>query len=183
MPEASNLRGRNAELDGYVYLPRMIDKARATLAGTAGGYEFGCPLDHTCMARLGVTPEVVLAAVRAHDDDEGVIAALRAHGVPPAGDARFDAEALEEELQSGVYLRVRPTTALDELEPRPDDRILAVEQGAARIFLGDTQVRVVRAGEAVRIPPRPAHRIEPAGPEELQLRWLDDASAPSDTGR
>src|SRR5690349_7712269 len=52
----NDLRPRNAELEGYVYVPRMLDKARATLAGAPGGYPFGCPLDHTCMARLGITP-------------------------------------------------------------------------------------------------------------------------------
>jgi hypothetical protein len=29
----------------------MLDKARATLAGTAGSYLFGCPVDHICIAR------------------------------------------------------------------------------------------------------------------------------------
>jgi hypothetical protein len=47
-------RGLDAELEGYAWLPRMLDKARASLAGTAGRYQFGCPVDHTCMARLGV---------------------------------------------------------------------------------------------------------------------------------
>lgn len=173
MADASGFRRRNAELEGYVYLPRMIDKARATLAGTAGTYQFGCPLDHTCMARLGVTPEVVLDAIRRHEDDEGVLGALREHGIPPADEVRFDAEEVEEELVSGVYLRVRPRAALDELEPRPGDRVLAVESGAARISFGDRQMRVVRAGEVVRIPERPAHRIESVGSEELELSWLD----------
>jgi quercetin dioxygenase-like cupin family protein len=172
MSDASGYRRRNDELEGYVYLPRMIDKARGTLNGTGGDYQFGCPLDHTCMARLGVSPEIVLDAVRAHEDDLGVLEELRMHGIPPADDVRFDAEALEEELMSGVYLRVRPREALDELEPRPDDRILAVERGAARIFLGERQARVIRAGEVVRIPAQPAHRIESAGDEELEVSWL-----------
>src|ERR1700722_18429694 len=33
-------RGLDAELEGYAWLPRMLDKARATLAGTAGSYRF-----------------------------------------------------------------------------------------------------------------------------------------------
>jgi Domain of unknown function (DUF5069) len=44
-------RGLDAELEGYAWLPRMLDKARATLAGTAGSYLFGCPVDHICIAR------------------------------------------------------------------------------------------------------------------------------------
>lgn len=50
----------DAELEGYAWLPRMLDKARGTLVGTAGGYLFGCPVDHTCMARLGIAPQLVL---------------------------------------------------------------------------------------------------------------------------
>jgi Domain of unknown function (DUF5069) len=42
--------GLDAELASYAWLPRMLDKARATLAGTAGSCSVGCPVDHTCMA-------------------------------------------------------------------------------------------------------------------------------------
>ena len=31
-------RGLDAELEGYAWLPRMLDKARATLAGKAGRF-------------------------------------------------------------------------------------------------------------------------------------------------
>ena len=74
-------RGFEAELDGYAWLPRMLDKARATLAGTAGSYLFGCPVDHTCMARLGIAPELVLDLAARHADDHAVLDALRAHGI------------------------------------------------------------------------------------------------------
>src|SRR5581483_7382198 len=83
-------------LDGYAYIPRMLDKARATLAGTQGRYLFGCPVDHTCMARLGVTPELVLELAAAHDDDRDVLDALRSHGIPSAEEAWFDGQAVEE---------------------------------------------------------------------------------------
>ena len=101
-------RGLDAELEGYAWLPRMLDKARATLAGKAGRYQFGCPVDHTCMARLGVTPELVLDLAARHADDRAVLGALRAHGIPPAAEAWFDGQAVEDELQqTGNYLRVR----------------------------------------------------------------------------
>jgi mannose-6-phosphate isomerase-like protein (cupin superfamily) len=166
------LRSRNSELGGYVYLPRMLDKARNTLAGTADGYEFGCPLDHTCMARLGITPETVVELVQKHPDDDRVLEELRARGIPPADDIRFDAELTEEELQADVYLRVRPLDRVDEIEPRPGDEVLLVENGAARIYLGERQQRVVRAGEVVRIPPDMPHRIDAAGDEPLRIRSI-----------
>ena len=62
-------RGLDAELEGYAWIPRMLDKARATLAGTNGSYLFGCPVDHPCMARLGVSPELVLELARRYPGD------------------------------------------------------------------------------------------------------------------
>src|SRR4051794_20390078 len=101
-------RAFGLELEGYAHLPRMLDKARATLAGTAGSYQFGCPVDHTCMARLGVTPEIVLDLAARHADDRRVLNALRDHGIPPAPEAWFDAVLVEEQLQDDdIYLRVR----------------------------------------------------------------------------
>jgi hypothetical protein len=123
-------RGLDAELEGYAWLPRMLDKARATLAGTAGSYLFGCPVDHTCMARLGIAPELVLDLAARHTDDHAVLDALRAHGILPAAGAWFDGEAVENELQeTGNYLRVRAREPLPEAE---GGRVFAgAEHGAA----------------------------------------------------
>src|SRR4051812_6570991 len=105
------------ELEGYAWLPRMLDKARASLAGTAGEYQFGCPVDHTCMARLGITPELVLDLAARHPDDHAVLDALRAHGIPSAAEAWFDGQMVEDELQhTGNYLRVRNRADLPEAE-------------------------------------------------------------------
>ena len=117
------------ELEGYAHLPRMLDKARATLAGTAGRYQFGCPVDHTCMAHLRVTPEVVLELAARHADDQRVVEALRDHGVPPAREAWFDAQAVEDQLQEeDFYLRVR---SREQLPEHGDGRLFAgAEHGA-----------------------------------------------------
>ena len=110
-------RGLDADLDGYAWLPRMLDKARATLAGTAGHYLFGCPVEHTCMARLGIAPEFVLDLVARHSDDHAVLNALRAHGIPPAAEAWFDGQTVEDDLQeTGNYLRVRARDALPDAD-------------------------------------------------------------------
>jgi quercetin dioxygenase-like cupin family protein len=101
-------RPLDAELDGYAWIPRMLDKARATLAGTNGSYMFGCPVDHTCMARLGVDPELVLEFAGRYAEDRDVLEALQRHGIPSAREAWFDAPAVEDELQElGLYVRVR----------------------------------------------------------------------------
>ena len=113
----------DCELDGYAWVPRMLDKARATRAGTAGTFMFGCPVDHTCMARLGVSPELVLELATRHADDRRVLAELQAHGIPSASDAWFDGPAVEDELQiEDVYLRVRRR---DELPSEAGGRLFA----------------------------------------------------------
>ena len=38
-------RSDRVRLGGYVILPRMLDKGRATLAGKNGEYHYACPVD------------------------------------------------------------------------------------------------------------------------------------------
>jgi hypothetical protein len=47
-------RSTRARLGGYVLLPRMLDKGRATLAGTNGAYHYACPLDQQLIAFAGI---------------------------------------------------------------------------------------------------------------------------------
>lgn len=171
----------DCELDGYAWIPRMLDKARATIAGTQGRYQFGCPVDHTCMARLGVAPELVLELAERYDDDRDVLARLKEHGIPGAEDAWFDGQAVEDELQADdVYLRVRPakgvfagaehgarvSVEIVEAEPHAaqdwhtheTEEVVVVVDGAATYYLGRWQARIVRAGQIVRIPGGVTHR-------------------------
>ena len=112
----SEPRDFREEFDGYTMLPRTLDKARATLAETAGRFQFGCPVDHTCMARLGIEPDLLLDLAARHADDTDVLEGLRRHGIPAAEEAWFDAQAVEDEIQGGPYLRVRSTEQLPERE-------------------------------------------------------------------
>jgi quercetin dioxygenase-like cupin family protein len=167
------VRDYGEELDGYAYLPRMFDKARAKLAGDSDAPPFGCPLDHSCMARLRVYPEDVLDLVRVHgDDDRAILGGLREHGIPSPEATWFDARATEDELLTGVYLKVRPRELIDELKPRPGHQVLVVEEGEAKVTLGDRQMRIVRAGQVVRIPPELPHTIESVGDVPLRVERL-----------
>ena len=96
------VRDYGEQLHGYAYLPRMFDKARAKLAGDTEAPPFGCPLDHSCMARLRVYPEDVLELVREHgDDDDAILAGLEVHGIPSAEATWFDARAWESFEEEG----------------------------------------------------------------------------------
>src|SRR3954451_9517509 len=161
------------ELEGYTYLPRLFDKAHAQLSGETSAPSFGCPLDHSCMARLGVYPETVLELVTARGDDDGaILAGLREQGIPPPREAWFDARATEDELLTGVYLKVRRRELVHELEPRPGQLVVAVEDGEAMFFLGELQMRIVRSGEVGLVPPEMPHRVESIGEAPLRLDWL-----------
>jgi hypothetical protein len=50
-------RSPRVRLGGYVILPRMLDKGRATLAGKNGEYHYACPLDQRFLEFVGIDPE------------------------------------------------------------------------------------------------------------------------------
>lgn len=52
-------RSPRVRLGGYVILPRMLDKGRATVAGKNGEYHYACPLDGRFLEFVGIDPEAL----------------------------------------------------------------------------------------------------------------------------
>ena len=52
-------RSPRVRLGGFVILPRMLDKGRATLAGKNGEYHYACPLDQRFLDFAGVDAEAL----------------------------------------------------------------------------------------------------------------------------
>ena len=52
-------RSVRCRLGGYALLPRMLDKGRATIAGTNGEYNYNCPLDQHLVNFLGFDAETL----------------------------------------------------------------------------------------------------------------------------
>ena len=75
-------RSPRTRLGGYVHLPRLLDKARAQLAGKLGEYNWNCPLDQRFFAFAGVTADTLLAAVRGGKNDAEMLEWLTAHQQP-----------------------------------------------------------------------------------------------------
>lgn len=100
MPPEPTLRPMDAKLEGYAWLPRMIDKSRHHRAGTLGTFLHPCPIDQRLLVLLGLDVETFGDIVAAAPDDAAVLAGLRAHGIPSAEEAWFDAVGVEDELQS-----------------------------------------------------------------------------------
>ena len=60
-------RSPRVRLGGYVILPRMLDKGRASLSGKHGEYHYACPLDQRFLEFVGLDPNTIkkqLAAVK-----------------------------------------------------------------------------------------------------------------------
>ena len=85
-------------LEGYAWLPRIIDKARAYDAGTLGSYVHPCPVDQRCLALLGIEAADFRAIASSARTGADVVAGLERTGARSAADAWFDAPAFEEAL-------------------------------------------------------------------------------------
>lgn len=81
-------RSMRTTLAGWVHLARMIDKCRATLAGTEGDYIYPCPMDERLMEFAGITSEQFTAAVKANPTDQGVVDWFR-RTAKPHGDGEL----------------------------------------------------------------------------------------------
>lgn len=86
-------------LGGYPWLPRMIDKARASHAGMLGEYyRFPCPIDQQCLDLLVVTPATWLDMVASAETPERVLANLHDRGAKLDALSVFDPVAVNQKL-------------------------------------------------------------------------------------
>ncbi len=83
------------ELAGIKWLPRLIDKARAAIAGTLGDYLYGqSPLDRSLLRTLGLSYADFTDIVRGAKDDDEVLAALERNSSDKLATARAWSERL-----------------------------------------------------------------------------------------
>jgi len=66
-------RSPRVKLGGYVLLPRMLDKGRATLAGTQGEYHYHCPLDQRFTSYVGIDADALLEQLKQGKGDGEVL--------------------------------------------------------------------------------------------------------------
>ena len=62
-------RSPRVRLGGFVILPRMLDKGRATVAGKHGEYHYACPLDHQFLDLVGIKPDALKKELAAGKGD------------------------------------------------------------------------------------------------------------------
>jgi len=72
-------RSPHSELDGVVFLPRSIDKARAHLPGGSRNEYNVSGLTTTMLGRFGISPDDFVAEVGAAASEADVVAFVRRH--------------------------------------------------------------------------------------------------------
>jgi hypothetical protein len=72
-------RSPRSRLGGYVLLPRMLDKGRATLVGKNGEYNYNCPLDQHLVKFTGIDPKKLLAELKKGKGDGEILAWITAN--------------------------------------------------------------------------------------------------------
>ena len=66
-------RSPRVRLGGYVILPRMLDKGRATIAGKNGEYHYACPMDQRFLEFTGIDPEALKKQLAAGKGDGAIL--------------------------------------------------------------------------------------------------------------
>jgi len=79
LTQAPNLNQRpprspRVRLGGYVVLPRILDKGRAELAGSAGEFKYNNPADYHWFRFTGITPEALKAELATGKGDGEILA-------------------------------------------------------------------------------------------------------------
>ena len=101
-------RSVRVRLGGYVALPRMLDKCRATIAGTNGEYHYACPLDQRILGFAGIDLEKLKEQVALGKGDTEILAWITENSTTkpqPSESAQWSA------WPESRISRVRPRTA------------------------------------------------------------------------
>lgn len=72
-------RSPRVRLGGYTILPRLLDKARAVIAGTAGEYKYNNPNDGHFFRFTGIAPEALLEQVKSGAGDWDILLWVNEH--------------------------------------------------------------------------------------------------------
>ena len=75
-------RSPRVRLGGYVVLPRILDKGRATLAGRNGDYNYACPLDQRWLEFTGIDAKALKKQLAAGKSDGEILKWINAHTKP-----------------------------------------------------------------------------------------------------
>jgi hypothetical protein len=95
-------RSPRVRLAGYAHLARLLDKARAFIAGKNAGYHYNCPLDRHFFDFTGLDHEVFLAEIKKGRSDTEIVAYVRANVKRTAAEIHAWSQWLEQHGPGGA---------------------------------------------------------------------------------
>ena len=98
-------RSPRVRLGGYVLLPRILDKCRASLAGKNGEYTFNCPLDQRFFSHFGIDAEQFKAEVSKSRGDGEMLAWVNSISNAKSTDVWAWSEAMEKRVPADLESR------------------------------------------------------------------------------
>ena len=82
-------RSPRVRLGGYVILPRMLDKGRATVAGSNGEYHYDCPLDQRFLSFVGIDAGALKEQLAAGLGDGAILEWINQNAKHPRGESEI----------------------------------------------------------------------------------------------
>jgi hypothetical protein len=112
-------RSPRVRLGGYVILPRMLDKGRATVAGKQGEYNYACPLDGRFLDFVGVNGDALKKQLAAGKGDTEILQWIQTnakhkltdpeiHAWSAYQEQRAPADTEAREFYHGVHVKIAP---------------------------------------------------------------------------
>lgn len=101
-------RSARVRLGGFAMLPRILDKARATLVGQAGEYKFGNPMDQHFFKFTGISQNPLLEQVETGAGDWEIFNWVQKNSSP--------VRAPHEIRSWSVYLETAPVGDAEDIE-------------------------------------------------------------------
>ncbi|MCW5550992.1 MAG: DUF5069 domain-containing protein [Verrucomicrobiae bacterium] len=93
-------RSARVRLGGYVILPRMLDKGRASLAGKNGEYNYACPMDQRFLDYAGIDAKALKKQLAAGKSDSDILDWVNAHAKPRRTASEIAAWSAWQELRA-----------------------------------------------------------------------------------
>jgi hypothetical protein len=100
-------RSPRVRLGGYVILPRMLDKGRATLAGKNGEFHYDCPLDQQFVQFVGIDPEALKQQLSAGTGDGEILEWIEMHSTKKRSPSEIAAWSAHQEQRGATDLESR----------------------------------------------------------------------------
>ena len=93
-------RSPRTRLGGYVILPRMLDKGRATIAGKHGEYHYACPMDERFLDFAGIKADALKKQLASGKGDGEILGWIQKNAKNKHTDAEIAAWSAYAEMRA-----------------------------------------------------------------------------------